>query len=119
MTDAPDPLQERIASIRRKFVDSLGDRLRTFEMAFDAVTAATRGGESELRYLTLLHEQAHKLAGTAGMFGYHKLSQTSLATEHKCAALLAEGRMPTPAELDEIGALVRSLRADANPSGAS
>lgn len=45
MTDAPDPLQERIASIRRKFVDSLGDRLRTFETAFAAVTAATRGRE--------------------------------------------------------------------------
>jgi chemotaxis protein histidine kinase CheA len=107
----PD-LEYRLAALRTAFADKLADRLGEMEAAVRSLSA---GGAGEPRSLLGLRDQAHKLAGAGGTFGFDDLGETAGGLEAFCEAVLDRGDGPTPGDIEEIEGFLTRLKSAATP----
>lgn len=80
MTDAADAAKARLAAVQAKFAGKLCDRI-------DELAAVLADAERDATALPKAIELAHRLAGTAGSFGYGAAGEEAGALEAKLIAL--------------------------------
>ena len=94
--------QKLIAIQRRRYIDSMPAKRQVIMQCMSQVTAAIDNGEPEL--CDLLFQQVHRLAGSAGSYGFETLGQAASAVD---AYLIAHA--PEPTKLPELGSLLQTL----------
>ncbi len=115
MTDKAAELKEKLAALRQSYIAQLDERIESLESAFEAIKA---GDEfvSVKRGLKQLSFHAHKLAGTAGTFGFTELGEYGSLIEQKCDGYVKAEIALSDAEkftLEEKIATCRSLADEA------
>jgi HPt (histidine-containing phosphotransfer) domain-containing protein len=79
-------LEEKIEAIRASYASGLDDRLGELKAAADLVVQGDLD-EDVSRALSVLHFQAHSLAGSAPSFGFEALGNASRKLELFCQSL--------------------------------
>lgn len=93
--------QAQLAALREAFATELPSRLEALRSAWEADQDA---GEA-----TRTHFLAHRLAGSAGTFGYAALAQWARELERLLKPPAEEGRAPSPEEAARAGRILASL----------
>jgi len=99
---APNPAFE---ALRREYVAELPERIAALRTAADGVGA--KGWDRPL--VEWLHLQAHKLAGSAGIYRLARLSDAAATLEDRLRRLL-DGPWPPAAATAELLTLVKAVR---------
>lgn len=108
MADLGPKAKIALAEVRTRFVDGLDERVGEIERAAAAVLRCGSPGDVG-RTLEELQGLAHKLAGTAGMFGFHALSDASRVIEQLCLDTGLAAGAPTPDDLKPIETAMETL----------
>jgi DNA-binding response OmpR family regulator len=106
----PDDPESALRELRRRFIDTFDERLRSLDLLVDGVVVQGAGGPLET-----LRKQAHQLAGLAGTIGFpsvsdraSELEQLTLATApmqiQRATWQEAIGNLQTAFRDDEAGA---------------
>jgi HPt (histidine-containing phosphotransfer) domain-containing protein len=104
-------LQRRIALLKASFKENLGKRLDELDSALaDIDAAAPLAGQPGVK--TLL-EHAHKIAGSAGTFGYMEMSNIASETERLCDDILKGRHGSDAGAFGELKAKVAAIHAEA------
>ena len=106
--EAKKTLEMRLAELRANFAANLTQRLDEMHGA-SAEIAQRRSLEEAAPDLDLLQSFAHKLAGSAGSFGFAELGETARRLELLCISVLNERSKPFSGVQDEIGHLMAAL----------
>jgi len=69
-----------IAEQRRRYIESMPAKRKAIAQCLDQVNTATRNGETDL--CDKLFQQVHRLAGSAGSYGFEKLGQAASVVDH-------------------------------------
>ena len=110
MSIQSDDIERQLDDLRRAFAAKLGSQI-------EELTAAARPLDEEAApegvrgALESLHGLAHKLAGSAGTFGYSQLSDAAKRLEVLCLSILDGDRVPVAAQRVEIQALLAAFEA--------
>jgi HPt (histidine-containing phosphotransfer) domain-containing protein len=106
-----EELQRRIALLKLSFKENLGKRLTDLDAAFASIDAsAPLAGQPGM---TTLLEQVHKIAGSAGTFGYGEMSNIASQAEQICDGIL-KGRNTSDADAyGELKTKVAAIHAQA------
>ena len=109
--------REDLASLRRTYAAELPERLRAIEVA----TAALRDRGWDTRIATDLQEMAHRLAGSAAIYGFPEISEAASRVGAFCLEPAATKAAADPRPfLKAAVMLTAALRqATSQPSGAS
>ena len=99
------PISEALAELNRHFADQLPTRLDTIREQFNAIDPA-QWLPTEVEKL---HRLIHNLTGSAGTFGMRSLANTTRTLETELAALVSSGRVPSPAEWQQMGDHLRRM----------
>lgn len=94
-------LEDRMAALVTSFANALPARVKALEDSFTLVAAC---GDGQLEALQSLQAVAHKLAGSAGTFGFPEISGEARSMEVICM----EAIRTYPAGIDDH---VKALRA--------
>mgnify|MGYP002641488204 CR=1 FL=1 len=82
MNDTPtSEFDARMAAVMKSFADGLPARIEALADSFSRVAV---GGDDQLEALVSLQAVAHKLAGSAGTFGFPEISETAGSMEVIC-----------------------------------
>ncbi|MAC26310.1 MAG: hypothetical protein CMN31_18170 [Sandaracinus sp.] len=102
-------LEERLAKLREGYAAKMGTKI-------DALEAATRDvvREGRAEDIERLWGLAHKLAGTAGSYGFEKLGEVVHEMEDLVAPFRASGAPPRPV-CDGLALLMDQARTLAEP----
>lgn len=108
MANEPTLLQERLAALKVSYAVKLPERLNELEAA---VTFFTNSETPDLarQALKAIHAQAHKLAGSAGTFGFAAVSDAAHHLDIYSSSFIEEGDSPTPEQCDKIKELLETL----------
>lgn len=104
--------QKLIAAQRSRYVDSMPDKRDVIRQCMHQVSAAVRSGEPDL--CEKLFQQVHRLAGSAGSYGFEELGQAaSVVDRYLIANSLQVDDLPELASLlqkllDEIDEIIRT-----------
>ena len=103
-----DEFLKRLEKLKNKFLDSCDQRSSLIEREYQLVLTAS---DAALRIESLqrLHDEAHKLAGASGTYGFSTLAQAAFELERCCSALLASDDAVETASLNAKTALVNEL----------
>jgi len=74
-------LDDRMAALMKSFADDLPARIKAL---VDFYSLAAVGGDNQLEALQSLQDVAHKLAGSAGTFGFPEVSDAVRSMEMIC-----------------------------------
>lgn len=74
-----DRAQELIAIQRRRYIDSMPDKREVINQCLAQASAAALSGEADL--CETLFQQVHRLAGSAGSYGFESLGQAALVID--------------------------------------
>jgi chemotaxis protein histidine kinase CheA len=102
-----EELERKLAALTAQFAERLPVRLEAMDKAFQGL--ASDAGEA-LTALKALRNEAHKLSGTAGTFGFEDLGTAAQALEEFCDPLIAAGRPVTQEERRALGARLAALK---------
>lgn len=80
-----DAMANTIASVRRRFVLTLEDRLLQLEHLKCQLSSADKRSAS----LEMVQSEAHKIAGIAATIGFSNIGQRAIETENQIGATLA------------------------------
>jgi len=97
-----DKAKELIASQRRIYVASMPEKKKVIEQCMQQVKAAVRTGD--LKLCDTLFQQVHRLAGSAGIFGFDSLGRAALNVDRYLIAHSLE-----VGDMDELAALLQIL----------
>lgn len=103
--------QAKLAARKERYIESLRAKRIELEQLAGPVLEGEHGG----RTLDALRESVHKIAGSAGLYGFADLQQSSAALDQ---ALLESGRLEIAAELPELIQNVLSAFDTAEPNTA-
>ena len=105
-------LIRKIEALKRLFVEGLGARLAEIE-----------GAQARLRQdaplieqkdiLRIILEQAHKIAGSAGTFGFGDMGMTASEIERLCDRIVKGKHGTDGAAHDDLSIKIAALRAEA------
>jgi PAS domain S-box-containing protein len=105
-------VERMFAELRLKFVANLATRLEEMKSAFaDIASQATEGRNAQ--GVEFLRASAHKLAGTAGTYGFHSLGKTARTLETACDTFLAGGFDSPNDALETVETLLAEIEAKA------
>ena len=108
MTQDKAALKERLGQLKVAFAEKLSSRLVEIDRAAVAFLATATEADARPR-LEVLRGLAHKLAGSAGTFGYPQVGEDARALEHLCLPLL-DGIASADADWrDQATALLKRL----------
>ena len=111
--DTPnEEIQRKLEALKRAYVDTLAKRLVELEAGMARLRTGTPLAEQKDGVRAVL-EQAHKIAGSAGTFGYRQVSVIASETELLCDSILKGTHgADAPAHTD-LTAKVAAIRAEA------
>ena len=111
MAGPNDEIKRKLEALKRTFTLTLNTRLAELESALARLRADAPLAEQKDTVKALL-EQAHKIAGSAGTFGYGQVSVIASETEQLCDSII-QGRHGADAPaLGTLTAKVAALRAE-------
>ncbi|MBA1279062.1 MULTISPECIES: diguanylate cyclase [Pseudomonadaceae] len=108
---AREALQSQLQALNEKFAERLSDELAELEHLVEQLSQADEPEQRRQRMLDL-HERLHRLAGTAGTFGFTALGQRSRLLEQSADGWL-QAANPDPQLLVEFAQTVRQLATNA------
>ena len=112
-SDMPDEeLQRKIDALKRSFTDALGKRLTEIDAALARFRPEVPLVQQPETVKSVL-EQAHKIAGSAGTFGYGELSVIASGIEQLCELILKGGHGADEAARRELSTKIAALHAGA------
>lgn len=92
-------------TIRKQFVGAAESRLETARRRLDELA----GPDAPAAAMSDFVDQLHKIAGTAGTYGFHNMSRLALEAEIIGRAAIDRGHMSKQAELARCRTLVGEL----------
>ena len=110
MSNGAAELEKRLAALHTAFADRLADRLDEMEAN---VRSLSECGAEEPKALLGLRDQAHKLSGAGGTFGFDDLGETAGELETFCEAILDRRDGPSPGDIEEIEGFMTRLKSAA------
>ena len=94
--------QKLIAEQRSRYVDSMPAKKKAIRQCMAQVRAAVRSGEPDL--CADLFQQVHRLAGSAGSYGFDSLGQAASVVDR----YLIE-HAPEPGDLNELASMLQKM----------
>jgi HPt (histidine-containing phosphotransfer) domain-containing protein len=111
--DTPnEEIQRKIEALKRAFVATLEKRLTDLEAGMAQLRTSAPLAEQKDGVRGVL-EQAHKIAGSAGTFGYRKMSVIASETELLCDSILKGTHGADAPALADLTAKIAAIRAEA------
>lgn len=107
---AREALKNQLQALNEKFAERLSEELAEFGRLVEQLAQASEPEQRRLRVLDL-HERLHRLAGTAGTFGFSALGQRSRLLEQRADDWL-QVAAPEPQLLADFIQAVRQLARD-------
>ena len=109
MTDKATELAEKLAVLKETYISQLGERIENLESAYQDINsgndfATTKGGLEQLAF------HAHKLAGTAGTFGFADLGEIGAEIEQKCDTFITDQSSPSDEDKGKLEEMVATCR---------
>lgn len=111
---SPAHLQRELRGLQRAFLSQLPDRVAAIETALDEALLAA--GIDRERLDALFH-LAHRLCGSAGIYGYPAVHEAAGAVERKAEGLRDAGGDGDPGQRAELRQLVEALKRAAEDAG--
>ena len=108
MASPEEELQRKLAALKTQFVERLPARLEAMGKALQALEVADPGQATAA--LKSLRNEAHKLSGTAGTFGFEALGEAASALEAFCDRLIDAGKATGAEDRRAIGTHLAALR---------
>ena len=114
LTLLSEQAQKLIAVQRRRYIESMPEKRKAIGQCMAQVSAAVRDGEPSL--CDKLFQQVHRLAGSAGSYGFESLGQAaSVVDRYLIANPLQVADLPELSSmlqnlLDEIDDIIRGSR---------
>ncbi len=105
--DSRRALAPEFERLRQQYLESLPGRMAGLESAWETAQATGSGPEA----LAALHQQVHRLAGSAAMYGFAAIGQAARAVEARLGPPPGDGAAPRPADAEDISWLLAGLRA--------
>jgi len=106
-----EELQRRIALLKRSFKENLTQRLNELNAALASIDAAAPlAGQPGVKSLL---EHVHKIAGSAGTFGYMEMSNIAAEAERLCDDVLKGRHASDAGAYGELTAKVAAIHAEA------
>ena len=109
MTDNGEDVQRQLDELKNIFADKLGERLDELEVAGRSLNEAGELSE-QMKKLDNLLNIAHKLAGSAGTFGYRALGDLAAEIEDICDNVIAAERALSSTEIIQISEKLADCR---------
>jgi HPt (histidine-containing phosphotransfer) domain-containing protein len=103
-------LEKKIASLRASFVERLAGTTEEVNDALSTIMAATDDGDSQVVLLSL-NQTAHKLAGTAGTFGFFDLGIAARRVETNCTSIIDGNEALSQNFYDDLQIFLREMSA--------
>ena len=94
--------QKLIAEQRSRYLASMPDKKQAIQLCLDQVCAAVDSGEPDL--CNRLFQQVHRLAGSAGSYGFSSLGQAALVVDRYLIA-----RSPDELDMNELASILQKL----------
>jgi HPt (histidine-containing phosphotransfer) domain-containing protein len=108
--DTPnEELKRKIETLKRTFTGTLNTRLGEIEASLARLRSDAPLAEQRDTIKALL-EQAHKIAGSAGTFGYGQVSVIASETELLCESIIKGNHGADAPALGTLAAKVAALR---------
>jgi HPt (histidine-containing phosphotransfer) domain-containing protein len=107
-----DDLKRKIEALKRTFTGTLDTRLGELEAALARLRADAPLAD-QVDTIKALLEQAHKIAGSAGTFGYAQVSVIASETEQLCESIIKGRHGADQPALGTLAAKVAALRVQA------
>jgi HPt (histidine-containing phosphotransfer) domain-containing protein len=107
-----DLLNARIAALTEDYRAKLPERLEFFQSLSDQINE-----DSDIDFITELRHNAHKLAGSAGSYGFTELGEIASEVDTLCKQVIEDPdkRAETILDISEkLSALVASLKTTAD-----
>jgi HPt (histidine-containing phosphotransfer) domain-containing protein len=109
-----DELKRKIAALKASFAVTLNSRLSEVEASLARLRGDAPLADQKDAVKTLL-EQAHKIAGSAGTFGFAQVSVIASQTEQLCDSIIKGSHGADAPALGDLSAKVAALRENAVP----
>ena len=103
-------LEKKIASLRASFVERLVGTTEEVNDVLNTIMAATNDGDRQVA-LQSLNLTAHKLAGTAGTFGFSELGVAARRIEANCTSIIDGNESPSQIFYDDLQAFLSEMSA--------
>ena len=104
-------LQAKIAALRTSFTAGLTTRFAELDMAMAAISPGLPLSGQSAPIKTIL-EQVHKIAGSAGTFGFTDMSAIASQAEQLCERILKDGHGGDEGALRELQGKIADIRAE-------
>lgn len=104
-------LQAKIAALQASFTAGLAARFAELDTAVAAIRPGVPLSGQSAPIKTIL-EQTHKIAGSAGTFGYPEMSVIAAQAEMLCDRILKNGHGGDEAALTELRGKIAGIRAE-------
>jgi len=115
MAKSPARLRRELRGLQRAFLAQLPDRVQGIETALNEALGA---GEIDRQRVDALFHLAHRLCGSAGIYGCPTVHAAAAAIERVAEALRDAGGKNQPSQLAELRQLVEALKRAAEDAGA-
>ncbi|MDA1099898.1 MAG: response regulator [Proteobacteria bacterium] len=110
MTETAKTPEKKLAALRLSYASNLGDNLAELTAMADLI-AAEGAKVGVIKALSDLRAKAHRLAGSAGTFGFPDLGEHARNLELFCQAIVERNSRPSTRECGEISNLVKLILA--------
>jgi HPt (histidine-containing phosphotransfer) domain-containing protein len=109
MTDKAAELEQRLATLRANYIANLGERIGNLASAFKDIQAGNdfvsiKDGLEQLSF------HAHKIAGTAGTFGFAELGEKGAEIEAKCDGYVQTETALSDSDKNELENFIATCR---------
>jgi len=109
MTDNAIELEEKLAVLRQSYIAQLESRFESLEAAFNNISQGSDFATAKVG-LEQLSFNAHKLAGTAGTFGFADLGEKGAEIEAKCDELVNSETTPSAEDKQNLAEMIAACR---------
>lgn len=109
---AEEEFQAKIDALRKSFAAGLVARFAELDAALAAIRPGDPLTEQPVPIRTIL-EQTHKIAGSAGTFGFAEMSAIASRAEQLCDRILKNQHGRDEGALEELRGLIADIRAEA------
>lgn len=107
-----EELQLKIAALRKSFAAGLGARFKELTSALEAIVPGSPLS-AQAEPIRVILEQSHKIAGSAGTFGFAEMSAIASQAEQLCDRILKNRHGADDSALDDLRDKVAAIRAQA------
>jgi chemotaxis protein histidine kinase CheA len=107
MAKSPAQLRQELRGLRRAFLAQLPDRVQAIQTALDEAMSPR---EFDRERVDALFHLAHRLCGSAGIYGYPTVHAASGAIERVAEGLRDGGGKNEPSQVAELRQLVEALK---------